>query len=272
MILIPIIGIILNNQKKEAFPVAEKVMNYLRKRGIVFYLEESVDIISNEISGVKKVSYDKLKAEVDYVIIIGGDGTFLHTAHYFFGTGIPLLGINIGHLGFLTEIEIGEIESSLSQLLDGNFTIEKRLILKTRINSKDNLVYHNKALNDFVIHRGARSRLVSIEMYINDEIVNTYRADGLIVSTPTGSTAYSLSAGGPIINPQIRAIIVTPICPHSLFIKPMVISDQERVKIIIKGDHTMSFTADGACDYPINSNDEIYIEAAKEELSIVKLP
>lgn len=268
MILIPVLGIILNNQKKDAYPVLEKVIAYLEKKGVQYYIEESVEPDSK----VKVKDYQEIKEKADYIIIIGGDGTFLHTVRYFFGSGLPLLGINIGHLGFLTEIETGEIEYSLDQLLAGNYSIEKRLVLEARIENKGQTVYRQQALNDFVIHRGSSSRMVSVEMYINDEIVSTYRADGLIVSTPTGSTAYSLSAGGPIVNPQIRAIIVTPICPHSLFIKPMVISDQERIKIKVKGEQSVSFAADGASDYQVGSSDEIFIEAAKEELSIVKLP
>ena len=259
----------MNNQKEDAYPVLEKLTAYLEKKGVHYYIDESADPDNN---AEKVLNYELLKDKADYIIIIGGDGTFLHTARYFFGSGIPLLGINIGHLGFLTEIETGEIASSLDHLLAGNFSIEKRLVLEARIKNKDKLLYQQQALNDFVIHRGSSSRLIPIEMYINDEIVSTYRADGLIVSTPTGSTAYSLSAGGPILNPQIRAIIVKPICPHSLFIKPMVISQQERIKIIIKGEQKISFAADGASDFQVGSHDEIFIEAAKEELAIIKLP
>ncbi len=185
---------------------------------------------------------------------------------------MPLLGINIGRLGFLTEIETNELDKALEYLISGNFSIEKRMILVGNIKSNGENVYHNFALNDFVIHRGSRSKLVAIDLYINDEIVNSYRADGIIIATPTGSTAYSLSAGGPIINPQIRAMIATPICPHSIFIRPMVISDQEQLKIIVSGDYTMSFTADGGYDYTIKSKDEIYVQASKRELSFVKLP
>lgn len=264
----------LNTRKREAFTVAKKVLNYLSKNKVPFLLEKFASEImeKEEKLEFKKADYNKLKKKADYILIIGGDGTFLHTAHYFFGTKVPLLGINIGRLGFLTEIEINELETALANVLEGNFDIEKRMIIESNIINNKEMVYHNYALNDFVIHRGSRSRLVSIDLYINDEIVNSYRADGIIVSTPTGSTAYSLSAGGPIINPQIRAMIVTPICPHSLFITPMVISDKEKIKIIITGDHIMSFTADGSYDYSIRSKDEILIEAAKKELYFIKLP
>lgn len=215
--------------------------------------------------------YKKLRSEADYIIIIGGDGTFLHTAHYFIGTKIPLLGINIGRLGFLTEIEINELEDALDNVLNENYEIEKRLIIEAGIKRNGEMVYHNYALNDFVIHRRTHSRLVAIEFFINDEIVHSYRADGIIVSTPTGSTAYSLSAGGPIVNPQIRAIIVTPICPHSLFITPLLISDKEKVKIKISGNNNMSFTADGGYEFIVRSEDEILIETAEKELYFIKL-
>ncbi|MFP4660872.1 MAG: NAD(+)/NADH kinase [Halanaerobiales bacterium] len=267
--IIPRIGLVLNTQKDKAFTVADRVIKYLSERDISFLVETR----AAEIMGrSEKADYSKLRSDVEYIVIIGGDGTFLHTAHYFFGSGIPLLGINIGHLGFLTEIETNELEKALGNLFAGKFSIEKRMILEGNIESDGENVYHNFALNDFVVHRGSRSKLVGIDFYINDEIVNSYRADGIIVSTPTGSTAYSLSSGGPIINPQIRAIIVTPICPHSLFITPMVISDREKLKIVVHGEYTMSFTADGGYDYSIKSNDEINVQAASRELLVVKLP
>ncbi|NLM96351.1 MAG: NAD(+) kinase [Halanaerobiaceae bacterium] len=267
---ISVIGIVFYIQKKEASSIAKKVIEHLQKRNIIYYIEEN----SAEILNIKEktADYKKLRTEADYIVIIGGDGTFLHTAHYFIGTKIPLLGINIGQLGFLTEIETNELEEALDNVIKGNYELEKRLIIKAEINSKGEIVYQNYALNDFVIHRGAHARLVAIELYINEEIVHSYRADGIIVSTPTGSTAYSLSAGGPIVNPQIRAIIVTPICPHSLFITPLIISDKEKVKIKISGNNNLSFTADGRAEYTVGSEDEILIEAAEKELFFIKLP
>ncbi len=266
---IPTIGIVLNTQKEEAFSIAKKLIALLSAKNINYYIEAKA---AEMMERPEQASYSKLRADADYIIIIGGDGTFLHTAHHFFGSEVPLLGINIGRLGFLTEIETNELDNALDNLFSGNFTVEKRMILEVNIQSDGEEVYHNYALNDFVVHRGSRSKLVGIDLYINGEIVNSYRADGIIIATPTGSTAYSLSSGGPIINPQIRAMIVTPICPHSLFITPMVISDQERLKIVVTGDYTMSFTADGGYDYTIKSRDEIYVQASKRELLFVKLP
>ena len=268
MIFIPDIALVLNTDKKKAFNLANRVIDYFKKRNISFYLEKKAATLMEYGQGY---TYQELKEKADIVIVIGGDGTFLHTAHYFMNSSIPILGINVGRLGFLTEIEPNDMETALEKLINGNYSIEKRMILEGNIISKGENVYHNYALNDFVIHRGSHSRLVTINLYINSEIVSSYRADGIIIATPTGSTAYSLSAGGPIINPRIRAIIITPICPHNLHIRPMLISDKEKVKIGIIGDHNMGFNADGSNDFTLQSGDEILIEVSKKEVLIAKL-
>ncbi|MEJ6950116.1 NAD(+)/NADH kinase [Natronospora cellulosivora (SeqCode)] len=266
---IPAIALVINTQKDKAFKLAEKVIKWLISREMTFYIEKQSAKYMNYEKGY---SYRDLKDKADIVIVIGGDGTFLHTAHYFFGTSIPLLGINIGRLGFLTEIETDEIELALESLKSGNYNIEKRMILEAKVINNKKVVYHNFALNDFVIHRSEHARLVSINLFINNETISSYRADGIIIATPTGSTAYSLSAGGPIINPSIRTMIITPICPHNLYIRPMLISDQENITLKVDGDYSMSFTADGSYDYAIKPGDDIYINVAKNELCVVKLP
>lgn len=260
---------VLNIKKREAFSVGNDVINWLEKKGIHYLIEaDAAEILNNNF----KADYQYLRDNTDIIIVIGGDGTFLHTAHHFFTTDIPLLGINIGHLGFLTEIETNELTEALNRLLLENYKVEKRMILEARLFRKGEEIYKKNALNDIVIHRGAKSRMVGIDLFINEEIVNSYRSDGLIVATPTGSTAYSLSAGGPIINPQIRAIIITPICPHTIFIRPMVISDKEKLKVVITAEHTMKLTADGRYDWALKSADQIHIQAAEKELSVIKLP
>ncbi|MDI3546720.1 MAG: kinase [Halanaerobiales bacterium] len=253
----------------------QRVIAWLSERNVPYLIEEKAAKILGEEE--RRATYTCLRKRVDLIIIFGGDGTFLHTAHHFFGSNIPLLGINIGRLGFLTEIEINELDEALNYLLEEKYQVEKRMILSSKVLSKGREVYRSQALNDVVIHRGAKSRLIKIELYINDEIVNSYRADGLIVATPTGSTAYSLSAGGPIVNPQIRAIIITPICPHTLYIRPMVISDREKLKIVVKSEDMqsediMKVTADGRSDYALSSGDEIQIAASSQEILIIKLP
>lgn len=261
---------VINLQKDGALQIAGKLINWLKQKRIVYLVEKEAAVMMGKAE--YGASYQEMKEKVDMVIVLGGDGTFLHTAHYFFGTEIPLLGVNAGRLGFLTEIETNELHEALNYLVNKEYTIEKRMILSARVTRNGGEEYSTQALNDVVIHRGAKSGMVGIELYINNEIVNSYRADGIIITTPTGSTAYSLSAGGPIVNPQIRAIIITPICPHTLYIRPMVISDREELLIKVKSEKEIVLTADGRHDFTLLPGDEVHLCAASEELAVVKLP
>ncbi|MFW5687207.1 MAG: NAD(+)/NADH kinase, partial [Halanaerobium sp.] len=222
----------------------------------------------------RAADYNKIKSDADYIIIIGGDGTFLHSSHHFIGSDIPLLGINVGHLGFLTDVETEELIKALEMIDNDNYNIEKRMMLKTEHYRSEQKINSSYALNDYVINRDPDSQMLKIELYINNELVNNFRGDGLIIATPTGSTAYSLSAGGPIINPrQIQAILITPICPHNLHLRPMVISAEERIRIRVDSDgRSVKGCADGRQKNEIIPGDEIYISGADQELSIIKLP
>lgn len=245
-------------------------MSLLQGKSVPFLLEKKAAHMLGEEKYA--ASFLKLKEKVDLIIVLGGDGTFLHTAHHFIATNIPLLGINIGKLGFLTELETNVLTTALEYILEGNYQIEKRMLLEGKVKKRDSFNYFSHALNDLVISRGDMVQMIKIKLYINEELVNSYRADGLIVATPTGSTAYSLSAGGPLVNPQIKAILITPICPHTLNIRPMVISAQEKVKVQIAGKGIMKVSADGSKDCSLSSGDIIAINAAQEEIDIIKLP
>jgi len=265
-------ALIVNRDKKDAFAVAQRAIDWFEKKSKDFLIEEKAALILDRED--KKADYKKIIEEADYVIIFGGDGTFLHSSHHFIGTDLPLLGINVGHLGFLTDVETEELEKALEMVDDGNFNIEKRMMIKTKLFRGSQEVDSSYALNDYVINRNPDSKMLKIKLYINDELVNDYRGDGLIISTPTGSTAYSLSSGGPIINPrQVRAILITPICPHNLHLRPMVISDIEEIKIKLDGDGKgIKGCADGRHSTQIVPGDVISISAADKELSIIKLP
>lgn len=267
---IPTIGLVVNTQKDKAIEVVYKVIDLLEEmRGDYLIEKEAAAIIGKED---RKADFNTLRGKADIIITLGGDGTFLHTAHHFIGTGIPLLGINIGKLGFLTELEISEIERAFNFLFQGNYEVERRMLLQAKVIREGREVYKSHALNDIVVNRGANSRMVNLKVFINNEIVNSYRADGIILATPTGSTAYSLSAGGPIVNPMIRAILITPICPHTLYIRPMVISDRENIKLITSSEDRMKITTDGRDDYDLFSGDQIMVTASDEEIPIIKLP
>ncbi|MFN2341377.1 MAG: NAD(+)/NADH kinase [Halanaerobium sp.] len=265
-------ALIVNLDKKEAFTVAERAIEWFEKRNKDFLIEKrAAHQLSQE---ERKADYQQIKNEADYIIIIGGDGTFLHSSHHFIGSDIPLLGINVGHLGFLTDVETEELIKALEMIDNNNFNIEKRMMLQTEHYRNEQQVNNSYALNDYVINRDPDSQMLIIELYINNELVNNFRGDGLIISTPTGSTAYSLSAGGPIINPRlIQAILITPICPHNLHLRPMVISAQEKIRIKVDSDgRSVKGCADGRQKNEIIPGDEIYISGADQELSIIKLP
>jgi NAD+ kinase len=265
-------ALIVNLDKKEAFTVAERAIEWFEKKNKEFLIEmRAAYQLSQE---KRKADYQQIKKEADYIIIIGGDGTFLHSSHHFIGSDIPLLGINVGHLGFLTDVETEELIKALEMIDNNNFNIEKRMMLQTEHYRNKQQINNSYALNDYVINRDPDSQMLKIELYINNELVNNFRGDGLIISTPTGSTAYSLSAGGPIINPRlIQAILITPICPHNLHLRPMVISAQEKIRIKVDSDgRSVKGCADGRQKNEIIPGDEIYISGADQELSIIKLP
>ncbi|MFW6006521.1 MAG: NAD(+)/NADH kinase [Bacillota bacterium] len=263
------IGLVLNTNKKKAYVIAQKVISWCQNKNIEILMEEKAASRMNKEK--LKATYQEMKDKAEMVILFGGDGTFLYTSRHFIGIEIPILGINLGKLGFLTEIETEELEKTLKRIYRRDYTIEKRMLLKTNVRRQEELIYDNFALNDIVVNRGGNAKMVKIQLYINDEFVNSYRADGLILATPTGSTAYNLSAGGPIVNPQIRAIIVTPICPHTLYVRPMVISEREEVKIIISGDSDgMKITADGRDTHNLQDKDQIIIKASRKSISMVK--
>lgn len=265
-------ALIVNLDKKEAFTVAERAVEWFKEKNKDYLIEKRAAFQLSQKA--KEASYEQIKEEADYIIIIGGDGTFLHSSHHFIGIDIPLLGINVGHLGFLTDVETEELTKALEMIDNGNYKIEKRMMLKVEHCRDGQNIEADYALNDYVINRDPDSQMLRIELYINNELVNNFRGDGLIVATPTGSTAYSLSAGGPIINPrQIKAILITPICAHNLHLRPMVISDQEKLRIKVDSDgRSLKGCADGRKKNEIIPGDEIYISGADKELSIIKLP
>lgn len=265
-------ALIVNLDKKEAFTVAERAVEWFKEKNKDYLIEKRAAFQLSQKA--KEASYEQIKEEADYIIIIGGDGTFLHSSHHFIGSDIPLLGINVGHLGFLTDVETEELTKALEMIDNGNYKIEKRMMLKVEHCRDGQNIEADYALNDYVINRDPDSQMLRIELYINNELVNNFRGDGLIVATPTGSTAYSLSAGGPIINPrQIKAILITPICAHNLHLRPMVISDQEKLRIKVDSDgRSLKGCADGRKKNEIIPGDEIYISGADKELSIIKLP
>ena len=203
----------------------------------------------------------------DAVISLGGDGTLLRAMQYAMKANVPLLGINMGRVGFLTEIEPNQLEESVQKLCNGSFFIEERMLLSVRINRGAPML----SLNDAVVHRG--SRLIAINAYISNDLIGRYVADGMIVASPTGSTGYSLSAGGPVISPDVKCMVVSPICPHTLQHRPVVVSDKETVRLELDGEDGQGIylTIDGQATVPLGGHDTVYVTCAKKTGKLIRL-
>jgi NAD+ kinase len=261
------LGLIINPDRKGASIVGKAIIEWCLERGCGLYIEErGARGIGEERFGMKA---SELLKKVDLIVAIGGDGTMLHAAHFTAGTDIPILGINLGSLGFLTQISEAELNDKLDAILRGDFEIEKRMLVEGRIPKRDLGPFC--ALNDISINMGSTSRVITFEIFIEGEYLGTYSADGVVVATPTGSTAYSLSAGGPIINPEIDALILTPICPHALAIRPMIIPPSHKIKVVIKaGSQGMVLTIDGQESHLIKDGDEVSFGVAKDVVHLIR--
>ena len=217
---------------------------------------------------------DDQVAQADLVIAIGGDGTMLYASRTASEYGTPILGINRGRLGFLADILPDEMISSVDHVLDGRYTTDSRLLLETCLLSADGERQYSYALNDVVVQRRDTGRMVDIETRVDERYVNTHSGDGLIVATPTGSTAYALSCGGPIIQPQLNAVAIVPICPHTLTDRPIIISSDQavEVRLLRREDTKAEITVDGFSMGGIDPTDKLLISAAKKRVTLVHPP
>lgn len=264
------LGIVINKEKENVFRLARDIIVWLEEKGCQVYLNYE----ECEILGRKDLCYPQGEfcEKVDCILVLGGDGTLLNTARILAPSGIPLFGVNFGQLGFLTEVEIADVIPSLEKLLAGQYTIEERMMLEAVVSRDGQVINKYICLNDVVIAKGAFSRLIYMETYINEEYVETYPADGLILSTPTGSTAYSLSAGGPLVEPNLELMLITPICPHTLYARPMVVSSEETIKArLISSQAEVMLTLDGQHGISIKEGDEITVKKATCKARFLKL-
>lgn len=265
-----VIGLVVNVDKAGGAETAAQMLEWLEARGLTVYITEKGP--SRGEFGTLTWCEGAEQPQLDCVIVLGGDGTLLQTARELADPGVPVLGVNFGQLGFLTEIEIGEIIPALEKLLAGEYSIDERMMLEAVVYRKGQLVESSIVLNDVVMAKGAFARLISLELFIDDDPVGVYPADGLIVATPTGSTAYSLSAGGPIVPPSLEVMLITPICPHSLTSRPMVISPNSRVRVKVTSQvGQVMLTLDGQHGFELHYDDEIIIRKYSKGARLIKL-
>ncbi len=250
-----------------------KTIDFLRRQKEVrIYLKRE----SAEFFGYLEYAFDErdgrlLKDNLDIAISIGGDGTLLNVCRRMADQRIPVCGINIGRVGFLADIEPEKLEAKLAKIIRNEFEVEERMMLAAMIKRDDCQVYIASAINDIVVTKGGAARMLTLGLSIDDYMVAHYQADGLIVSTSTGSTGYSLSAGGPIINPRLDLILVTPICPHTLNARPMILSQDEEAKILISATHQeILLTIDGQDSVRLMTGDEVIVRRSPLTAHIIK--
>lgn len=264
------IGIIANVRKPEVKETVQVIIEWAKKNKVEFYLgEELVPLIEHR---EKAFPREDLPQKAEVIVSLGGDGTMLASAWAVGAKGNPILGINLKSFGFLTGTTADDLENALDRLKRNDFRIEKRMVLKAEITGEDEPCLY--ALNDVVIDKGGVARLIQMHLYDNEEFICSYSADGLIVSTPTGSTAYSLASGGPIINPRLNAIIVSPICPHTLASRPIIFLENDRLKVKVEftGDRDAILTADGQIAKPIKSGKSVVVEKAEHTINLIRFP
>lgn len=268
------IGIVLKPHQPDALKTICELAVWLNERGIqlVGGPEIERERIHHETGcSVPQVDHENLAASVDLLLVLGGDGTMIATARMVGDHEVPVLGVNYGGLGYLAEFRIEELYSALKAILDDHYRLDKRVMLAVELMRGDEQITHNRVLNDVVINKSALARIIEIEAYLNQQFVNAYRADGLIVSTPTGSTAYNLSAGGPVIFPSMNAIVITPICPFSLSNRPIVVPDDAVIELCLKTDHEeVALTLDGQVGFPLKVEDRVIIRKSKVTFNLVQ--
>jgi NAD+ kinase len=251
-----------------------ELTTWLARRGITLVGGPEIErarIEEQTGCAVEEVATEQLAAKVDLILVLGGDGTMIATARLMGDTEVPVLGVNYGGLGYLAEFRIEELYEALESILAGNYRLDKRVMLDVKLLRGDHEVTRNRVLNDVVINKSALARIIEIEAYLNQQFVNSFRADGLIVSTPTGSTAYNLSAGGPVIFPSMNAVVITPICPFTLSNRPIVVPDDAVIELLLKTEQEdVALTLDGQVGFPLKVDDRIAIGKSKTIFNLVQ--
>lgn len=266
--------IITNREKDKDLRLTRIIEAYIHKAGKQSYMSQISTVTDNS-------QLNDIINKIDCAIVLGGDGTIIQTANDLMAYNIPILGVNLGTVGFLAEIEEHHIEEALDNLFDGSYHVENRLMIRGEViqhiqkpcDSDDKV--HN-ALNDIVIARKGFSRIISLGIYVNDQLVDDFRGDGVIISTPTGSTAYNLSAGGPIVTSQANVMVITPICPHSLSPRSIVVSGDDHIKVVVRKskktqEAEASASFDGNKEIDLSTEDIISINKAQYDTKLIKL-
>lgn len=265
------VGIIFKHHHDPARKEAEKLGDWFRKRGITVHseemgAEESLDNLGKKASAIPDT--------VTWVVVLGGDGTMLGAARMLGRYGLPILGVNLGGLGFLTGIPLDHLYPVIEMMINGKLEVETRGMLENRVVREGSEIIRFPVLNDVVINKRTLARIIDLDVTINEEFLTTFRADGLIIATPTGSTAYNLSAGGPILYPTMETFILTPICPFTLTNRPIIIPNTDIVRIRLgkRSNESVVLTFDGQVGLDFHAGDELIISRSEEKIRLLTLP
>jgi NAD+ kinase len=268
------IGIVLKPHQPDALTRLCELAQWLAVRGIEMVGGPEIErerIEHQTGCSVNEVSPEEMMNTVDVVLVLGGDGTMIATARMLGNKDVPVLGVNYGGLGYLAEFRIEELYSALESILKGDYRLDQRVMLTVELLRGEAHVTKNRVLNDVVINKSALARIIEIEAYMNHQFVTSFRADGLIVSTPTGSTAYNLSAGGPVIYPSMKAVVITPICPFTLSNRPIVVPDESEIELRLKTENEdVALTLDGQVGFPLKAEDRVVIRKSATTFNIVQ--
>jgi NAD+ kinase len=267
------IGVVVRPDLDEARPALRDMVAWLRGRGVGVCLEErTARLLDTPLKDACTVKDGhELAASVDALVVLGGDGTLLHASHLV-DRPIPVVGVNFGSLGFLTEITLDELFPALEKVLEGTYRYEERRMLRALVRRPSGDQVLGDVLNDIVVTKAALSRIIELDVSVDGSFVSAFRADGLIISSPTGSTAYNLAAGGPILHPQLEAVVLTPICPHMLTNRPVVVSDRATIEVRLRStrEGEVHLTFDGQRGFPLGSEDVVTVTRSPKTIRLVK--
>lgn len=265
------VGIIAKIHTPNIQTILGELYQWLTEQGMEVMFDQRTGRLLENVDAIYPRT--KIPTLVDLIIVLGGDGTLLSVARLIGDNEVPILGVNLGSLGFLTEVTLEELYLSLEQVFCQEFSVTQRLLLKAYVSREEEHIAEYSALNDVVITKSALARIVDLQICINGQDVTTCKADGLIIGTPTGSTAYNLAAGGPIVHPSMQALIMTPICPHTLTNRPVVLPDDSVIRVTLKSENEDVFlTLDGQVGFALRYQDTVQVEKAQHMIRLIQPP
>jgi NAD+ kinase len=263
------VGIVAKPDHTKFKAPLKQLLTWLQDHDCKTIVEEGV-VQSFDLTQVKSTKLENIPDQADVIMVFGGDGTMLRVARSIRGRSAPILGVNLGSLGFLTEITLEDLYPALERVLEGRYAVDLRDMLQVVIHRDGDTVETHHALNDVVINSGALARLINMDAFVDEDYIATFPADGMIISTPTGSTAYSLSAGGPVLYPQLDSVLMTPICSHTLTNRPLVIPADSNIRVVVKSGEEVMLTVDGQIGVPLRPGDEVCCTRSEYQIQLIR--